>query len=61
MGFDQPRSPGSALKPFIYALGIDRGLVLQRSQRLRLSLKASNDLLIVKEGGAQCLDCNRAI
>jgi penicillin-binding protein 1C len=27
-GFDTPRSPGSALKPFIYALGIDRGLVL---------------------------------
>jgi len=28
VGFDQPRSPGSALKPFIYALGIDKGLVL---------------------------------
>ena len=26
--FDVPRSPGSALKPFIYALGIDKGLVL---------------------------------
>ena len=24
-GFDTPRSPGSALKPLIYALGIDRG------------------------------------
>ncbi len=27
-GFDNPRSPGSALKPFIYALAVDRGLVL---------------------------------
>ncbi len=27
-GFDAPRSPGSALKPFIYALAIDRGLAL---------------------------------
>ena len=27
-GFDTPRSPGSALKPFLYAMGIDRGLVL---------------------------------
>jgi penicillin-binding protein 1C len=27
-GFDRPRSPGSALKPFIYALAIDRGLAL---------------------------------
>lgn len=27
-GFDTPRSPGSALKPFIYAMGIDRGLLL---------------------------------
>lgn len=27
-GFDVPRSPGSALKPFIYASAIDRGLVL---------------------------------
>ncbi|HEV8242130.1 MAG TPA: penicillin-binding protein 1C [Thermoanaerobaculia bacterium] len=27
-GFDVARSPGSALKPLIYALGIDRGLVL---------------------------------
>ena len=27
-GFDTPRSPGSALKPFIYALAIDRGLAL---------------------------------
>lgn len=27
-GFAEPRSPGSALKPFIYALAIDRGLVL---------------------------------
>ena len=27
-GFAVPRSPGSALKPFIYALAIDRGLVL---------------------------------
>lgn len=26
--FDVPRSPGSALKPFIYAQGMDRGLVL---------------------------------
>ncbi len=26
IGFSNPRSPGSALKPFIYALGIDRGL-----------------------------------
>ena len=26
--FDVPRSPGSTLKPFIYALGIDGGLVL---------------------------------
>ena len=28
VGFDVPRSPGSALKPFIYAQAIDRGLVL---------------------------------
>jgi penicillin-binding protein 1C len=28
VGFDNPRSPGSALKPFIYALAIDRGLAL---------------------------------
>ncbi len=28
IGFDTPRSPGSALKPFIYALAIDRGLAL---------------------------------
>jgi penicillin-binding protein 1C len=28
IGFDNPRSPGSALKPFLYAMGIDRGLVL---------------------------------
>ena len=28
VGFDNPRSPGSALKPFIYAMAIDRGLVL---------------------------------
>jgi len=27
-GFDVPRSPGSALKPFIYALALDRGLAL---------------------------------
>jgi penicillin-binding protein 1C len=27
-GFARPRSPGSALKPFLYALAIDRGLVL---------------------------------
>ncbi len=27
-GFANPRSPGSALKPFIYALAIDRGLAL---------------------------------
>jgi penicillin-binding protein 1C len=27
-GFDVPRSPGSALKPFIYAAAIDRGLIL---------------------------------
>ncbi len=27
-GFDRPRSPGSALKPFLYALAIDRGLAL---------------------------------
>ncbi len=26
--FDAPRSPGSALKPFIYAMAIDRGLAL---------------------------------
>lgn len=28
VGFDTPRSPGSALKPFIYAMAIDRGLAL---------------------------------
>ncbi|HET9766407.1 MAG TPA: penicillin-binding transpeptidase domain-containing protein, partial [Thermoanaerobaculia bacterium] len=28
VGFDVARSPGSALKPLIFALGIDRGLVL---------------------------------
>lgn len=28
VGFDTPRSPGSALKPFIYALAVDRGLAL---------------------------------
>ncbi|MEM7585655.1 MAG: penicillin-binding protein 1C [Acidobacteriota bacterium] len=28
VGFDTPRSPGSALKPFIYALALDRGLAL---------------------------------
>ncbi|MCK6544544.1 penicillin-binding protein 1C [Myxococcota bacterium] len=28
IGFDNPRSPGSALKPFLYAMGIDRGLLL---------------------------------
>ncbi|MBT3219285.1 MAG: penicillin-binding protein 1C [Proteobacteria bacterium] len=28
VGFDQPRSPGSALKPFIYAMSIDRGHTL---------------------------------
>ena len=28
VGFDTPRSPGSALKPFIYAQAIDRGLAL---------------------------------
>lgn len=28
IGFQQPRSTGSALKPFIYALGLDRGLIL---------------------------------
>ena len=27
-GFDRPRSPGSTLKPFLYALGIDQGRVL---------------------------------
>lgn len=27
-GFDVPRSPGSALKPFVYGLAIDRGLAL---------------------------------
>jgi penicillin-binding protein 1C len=27
-GFDNPRSPGSALKPFIYAMAIDHGQVL---------------------------------
>ncbi|MEM9594241.1 MAG: penicillin-binding protein 1C [Acidobacteriota bacterium] len=27
-GFDTPRSPGSALKPFLYAMAIDRGLAL---------------------------------
>ncbi len=26
-----PRSPGSALKPFVYALGLDRGLISQHS------------------------------
>jgi penicillin-binding protein 1C len=28
IGFATPRSPGSALKPLLYAMGIDRGLVL---------------------------------
>ncbi len=28
LGFDTPRSPGSALKPFIYALALDLGLAL---------------------------------
>lgn len=28
IGFDNPRSPGSAMKPFLYAMGIDRGLLL---------------------------------
>lgn len=28
IGFDTPRSPGSALKPVLYAMGIDRGVVL---------------------------------
>ena len=28
VGFDAPRSPGSALKPFLYALAIDRALAL---------------------------------
>ena len=28
VGFDNPRSPGSALKPFIYAMALDRGLAL---------------------------------
>ncbi len=28
IGFDAPRSPGSALKPFIYALAIDRAVAL---------------------------------
>ncbi len=28
IGFDAPRSPGSALKPFIYAMAIDRGVAL---------------------------------
>ena len=27
-GFDTPRSPGSALKPLLYAMGIDKGVVL---------------------------------
>ncbi len=27
-GFDAPRSPGSAMKPFIYAMAIDRGMAL---------------------------------
>jgi penicillin-binding protein 1C len=27
VGFDQPRSPGSTLKPFLYALALDQGLV----------------------------------
>ncbi|MEO1339099.1 MAG: penicillin-binding transpeptidase domain-containing protein, partial [Myxococcota bacterium] len=27
-GFDRPRSPGSALKPFLYALAIDTGRIL---------------------------------
>lgn len=30
-GFDNPRSPGSALKPFIYAMGVDRGHLLPDS------------------------------
>lgn len=30
VGFDTPRSPGSALKPFIHALALDRGLALPR-------------------------------
>ena len=28
VGFDALRSPGSALKPFVYAMGVDRGIVL---------------------------------
>lgn len=28
IGFDNPRSPGSTLKPFLYAMAIDRGLLL---------------------------------
>jgi len=28
VGFDVPRSPGSALKPFLYALALDRGVAL---------------------------------
>ncbi len=28
VGFNAPRSPGSAMKPFIYAMAIDRGMVL---------------------------------
>jgi penicillin-binding protein 1C len=28
IGFDTPRSPGSALKPLLYAMGIDRGVAL---------------------------------
>jgi len=28
IGFDTPRSPGSALKPLLYAMGVDRGVVL---------------------------------
>ncbi len=28
VGFDTPRSPGSALKPFVYAMALERGLLL---------------------------------
>lgn len=33
VGFDNPRSPGSTLKPFIYARAIDRGIILPEHLR----------------------------
>ncbi|MCP4654942.1 MAG: penicillin-binding protein 1C, partial [bacterium] len=39
VGFDVPRSPGSALKPFIYAMAIERGLALP--ERLVADVPAS--------------------